>query len=624
VGHARIPTAALAAPAASAANITLEYCEAMADVANGTCYRMAQGYAASGVVDTHTLPAADTSRVPPPALLATLFSWHSFAFVVVRANAALAFHGGLEQLHAVTTRARLEATANVTFAASPTLTRLALMAATSAQDSMASYLPGMDPMREKHAWLGDAFDAGELCMVAYDAAPLVALFLDTASDGQAGEPAEAAGNVPVAVPCHGGPDLTARDLSWTSGFALLTRWFVRHYGTTDVAHAHWAGLDTWAERKLSDAGGSLPTAFTYGDDGEIDARAAQPPPPQLSPDMSLARAAGPAASGGNFILAADALAELATLLALPANVTAHFAAVANGSRATFDRLFWNASLDAYSVLPSGIQTLSSLALSVGAVPPVRRSLAVAALLRDVAFRGNATTVGSVGQRTILRTLSALGPVGHAAALAMATRPSFPGWGWWAAQNATTCWEHWAGTPTSDTHNHVWMCGGLGTWLYADVAGLWAAGEGWAWATIAPKTTPGDGGPSAASLSVATRAGMWSVTWSRENGDGALMLSAGVPPGAVADVQLPLVCAGTARAASVSVSVDGGSPVVVWKAGEYATAHIASSWPLGVLNVTPPGAAGCAPWGDGGPAGRQSVLCLALAGGLFDLRLTCSN
>lgn len=59
---------------------------------------------------------------------------------------------------------------------------------------------------------------------------------------------------------------------------------------------------------------------------------------------------------------------------------------------------------------------------------------------------------------------------------MATKTEYPSFGYWLENGATTCWEGWSGVhdrtiPEGPTHNHIFLCGGIGDWLYSYVAGI---------------------------------------------------------------------------------------------------------------------------------------------------------
>jgi hypothetical protein len=61
---------------------------------------------------------------------------------------------------------------------------------------------------------------------------------------------------------------------------------------------------------------------------------------------------------------------------------------------------------------TGLQTINSLALTVGVGTEAQRAAAGAAVIADVAGRGYALSVGAIGARVLLDTLSDLGAEGH--------------------------------------------------------------------------------------------------------------------------------------------------------------------------------------------------------------------
>jgi hypothetical protein len=147
------------------------------------------------------------------------------------------------------------------------------------------------------------------------------------------------------------------------------------------------------------------------------------------------------------------------------------------------------------------------------------------------LRGYALSVGAIGARVLLDTLSDLGDEGHDAALRVVLRSEFPGWGFMVASQASTfhclqtleavpfplcsrfsaqsspeneattqyespqhidmlyiilvgagtCWEGWdnetsplyakEGGHYHGSHNHAWLCGGVGEWVYSRLGGI---------------------------------------------------------------------------------------------------------------------------------------------------------
>merc|ERR1711937_1078407 len=102
------------------------------------------------------------------------------------------------------------------------------------------------------------------------------------------------------------------------------------------------------------------------------------------------------------------------------------------------------------------------------------------------------------------------------AMAVATQTSFPSFGYWIENGATTCWESYRGVadeshPPPPTHNHIFLCGGVGEWMYRFVAGISPGSDGYSRLTIAPEMV----GPTAASAQLNTIRGAASVSWERE-------------------------------------------------------------------------------------------------------------
>ena len=111
------------------------------------------------------------------------------------------------------------------------------------------------------------------------------------------------------------------------------------------------------------------------------------------------------------------------------------------------------------------------------------SAVVKTLEDDFATLTNFTPrVGAVTSKIILNVLSENGL--HRTALRAATATTMPSWGWWWTQNATTCWEAFPGGGA--TRNHIFLCGGIGHWMWKHLVGLDRTTPGFATVRIAPK------------------------------------------------------------------------------------------------------------------------------------------
>ena len=100
---------------------------------------------------------------------------------------------------------------------------------------------------------------------------------------------------------------------------------------------------------------------------------------------------------------------------------------------------------------------------------------------------------------------------------IATQTTYPSFGHWLELGATTCWENYHGYkdpshPPTPTHNHIFLCGGLGEWLYRSVAGAEPAGPGWSKVRFRPDLAPN--GPSTGAATLTTVRGPVAVSWRR--------------------------------------------------------------------------------------------------------------
>ena len=108
-------------------------------------------------------------------------------------------------------------------------------------------------------------------------------------------------------------------------------------------------------------------------------------------------------------------------------------------------------------------------------------------------------VGAVTSKILLNVLSDNGL--HQTALKTATMTTAPSWGFWWARNSSTCWESW---PLKDGHgsgtlNHIFLCGGVGEWMWKHLVGLTPAAPQFAEVTIHPKVHPTEGPASVRQL-----------------------------------------------------------------------------------------------------------------------------
>jgi|EP01043_Picozoa_sp_COSAG02_P016870 alpha-L-rhamnosidase len=337
------------------------------------------------------------------------------------------------------------------------------------------------------------------------------------------------------------------DLSWTAAFPLITSWLYKYYADTYPIMKHWDSLKKYMDGVHDQASkdpGGLPAFWTWGDWCAVEARAIATP------------ATGPELAAFNYILGLDAMVTMADAVGEKEDAE-KYKSLGTSMRVAFKEAFYNATLDRYA--PRGneadnellLQSLNVAPLAMaGSRPDVADSLGVDGLAtklhENIVKQDYHLTVGSVGAKHLLPQLSANGL--HEDAMKIATQQTYPSYGWWIANGATTCWENYEGWPDPEhpptpTHNHIFLCGGAGEWMYRSVLGIEPASAGWKKITVAPHILAD--GPASATGSMATIRGKVSVAWTRADSTGqraatpaVSKLAVTIPAGATATVTIP--------------------------------------------------------------------------------------
>ena len=134
-------------------------------------------------------------------------------------------------------------------------------------------------------------------------------------------------------------------------------------------------------------------------------------------------------------------------------------------------------------LPVGYrQTSNLLPVTFGIIPEDAEKAAVERLSKKIAENGNHLNTGFVGAKYLLTTLSDKGYLEQA--YEIASQHTYPSWGWWIDQGATTCWEQW-GT-FSRSYDHYFLAAGPEDWFRETLAGIRDEKDGYKTFTVAPQ------------------------------------------------------------------------------------------------------------------------------------------
>ena len=118
---------------------------------------------------------------------------------------------------------------------------------------------------------------------------------------------------------------------------------------------------------------------------------------------------------------------------------------------------------------SGLQTELSVALHWGLIPEELKPTVAKHLAARVAADNKHIDVGLLGSKAILNALSENGYA--ELAWQVAAQETYPSWGWWIVNGATTLPENWALDAGHDiSMNHI-MFGEISAWYYKALGGI---------------------------------------------------------------------------------------------------------------------------------------------------------
>lgn len=135
-----------------------------------------------------------------------------------------------------------------------------------------------------------------------------------------------------------------------------------------------------------------------------------------------------------------------------------------------------------------------------------------------------------------------------------------------------------------THNHIFLCGGVGEWMYRSLGGIAPASPGYAAVKIAPQISK-TLDPASANATVSTVRGVVKSSWTRHSTGDELAsctdgrsplvtMAVSVPVGMLGDVRIPLL--GRDPAAVVVEETRVGGTLRVW-AGRAVDATVSAVW-----------------------------------------------
>ncbi len=325
--------------------------------------------------------------------------------------------------------------------ANPTLNKIWQATNNSYLSNLFGY-PTDCPQREKNGWTGDAHIAVETGLYNFDGITIYEKWLADHRDEQ-----QPNGVLPSIIPTGGwgydwgnGPD-------WTSTIALIPWNVYLFYGDKKILIDNYDAIKRYVDHLEASSPNNL-TSWGLGDWVPVKSKA----PVELTSSIY-------------YYTDTRILANIARLLNRTDDYT-HYSSLAARIRQAINTKYLNQTAARYG---SGLQTELSAPLHWGLVPDELTAAVASQLAQRVEADQAHIDVGLLGTKTILNALS---DNGHAdLAYRVASQETFPSWGWWIANGATTLYENWPIDAKSDISlNHI-MFGEVGAWMYKALGGI---------------------------------------------------------------------------------------------------------------------------------------------------------
>lgn len=298
------------------------------------------------------------------------------------------------------------------------------------------------PQREKNGWTGDAIIASETGLYNFDGITVYEKWMADHRDEQ-----QPNGVLPSIIPTAGWGYEWGNGPDWTSTVAMIPWNVYMFYGNQKILADNYDNIRRYVEH-INQLYPSGLCGWGLG-------------------DWVPVKSVSPVELTSTCYYYADVaiLTKIAKLLGKSDDYT-KYTALQVKIKKTFNDKYLNEQTGSYN---TGLQTELSVPLFMGIVPDTYKARVAANLAKRVATDNFHLDVGILGGKAIMNALSDNGYAD--VAYKVAAQETYPSWGWWMVNGATTLYENWAIDAKHDISlNHI-MFGGIGAWLYRGIGGI---------------------------------------------------------------------------------------------------------------------------------------------------------
>ncbi len=225
----------------------------------------------------------------------------------------------------------------------------------------------------------------------------------------------------------------------------------------------------------------------------------------------------------------ELLAKIAQVIGRQGDLDA-YAGLTERLRSGFNRAFYDAATGTYhgERETDYRQSANVMALAFGLARKDAYDQVLANLVADIHARDDHLDTGVIGTKFLLPLLTGAGLVDLA--YTVATQRTYPGYGFWIEQGATSLYEHWGADSRSRNHHFF---GHVDQWFIESLAGVTPAAPGFAKVRVRPVPPRALG---RARVTLDTVRGRVAAGWERR-GDG-FVVRVELPPGVAGEVAVP--------------------------------------------------------------------------------------
>uniref|UniRef100_A0A8H7XKY8 alpha-L-rhamnosidase n=1 Tax=Psilocybe cubensis TaxID=181762 RepID=A0A8H7XKY8_PSICU len=299
-------------------------------------------------------------------------------------------------------------------------------------------IPTNCPTFEKNGGTGDAMLGTEMFLLNLESQDLLEKYLRDVDESRPN-----GSGPPAVIAPDSGWGANNQAPTWHSVLIFIPWWIYQYRGDERILLNHYDSMKNYADFELGRSINNI-AQTSFGDWNAPETSPLGGNPPEDSRVSATA-----------FLYQMlTVMGEIATVLNKSSDAST-FSTQAQNVKSAFNNAFLNPTTGYYTgVGDSGYrQTHNILALAFGLAPNASIQKIADSISQNISSIGTHLNTGALGTKFLLPVLT---DFGHGdTAFAVSQQTTFPSWGYWIENGATTMWEHWLLTARS--HDHVRYC-----------------------------------------------------------------------------------------------------------------------------------------------------------------------